>query len=95
MTGEDVKDKQGQPIQEGDNVWTRARGGKREGTVEKVVTSKSEADEEGVKNPPKVRFPHLFGSTKMLTKQVLFTDQHGHHVAHNPGTLKHGNGESK
>jgi hypothetical protein len=22
-------------------------------------------------------------------EQVLFTDQHGHHVSHNPGTLRH------
>jgi hypothetical protein len=35
------------------------------------VTSKKEADAEGVKNPPK----------------VLFTDQKGKDVAHNPGTL--------
>lgn len=39
--------------------------------VEKIVTTAEEAKEEGVKNPPK----------------VLFTDQKGKDVAHNPGTL--------
>ncbi|KIJ54698.1 hypothetical protein M422DRAFT_153280 [Sphaerobolus stellatus SS14] len=34
---------------------------------------------EGVKNPPK----------------VLFQDQHGHDVAHNPGALEHGDTPSK
>ncbi|KAL8748335.1 MAG: hypothetical protein Q9184_007382 [Pyrenodesmia sp. 2 TL-2023] len=68
-----VKDKAGEPIKEGDEVWTKMRGGKHEGKVEKLVTSQEEAEEEGVKNPPK----------------VLFTDQHGHNVAHNPGTLQH------
>ncbi|KAI0836833.1 hypothetical protein F5Y06DRAFT_304945 [Hypoxylon sp. FL0890] len=67
------KDKQGEPIQEGDTVWTKARGGKREGEVDKVVNTAEEAKEAGVKNPPK----------------VLFKDQHGHGVAHNPGTLEH------
>jgi len=49
-------------------VWTCTRGGKR---AEKVVTSKPEAEEEGVKNPPKVRFPHLFGGTEMLDLAIL------------------------
>jgi thioredoxin-related protein len=39
--------------------------------VEKIVTTQEEAEKEGVKNPPK----------------VLFTDQRGKDVAHNPGTL--------
>lgn len=50
---------------------TAFRGGKREGEVENIVTTSEEAEKEGVKNPPK----------------VLYTDQHGHRVAHNPGTL--------
>ncbi|KAI9858347.1 MAG: hypothetical protein M1824_004368 [Vezdaea acicularis] len=66
-----VTDKQGEPIQEGDTVVTRIRGGKREGGVEKIVTTEEEAQEEDVKNPPK----------------AIFNDQHGHWVAHNPGTL--------
>ncbi len=49
-----VKDKDSIPIKEGDEVWTRIRGGKREGEVEGVVTSEAEAKEAGVKNPPKV-----------------------------------------
>jgi len=67
----EVKDKRGEPISEGDTVFTKFRGGKREGEVEKIVMTKEEAAEEDVKNPPK----------------VLFKDQHGHQVAHNPETL--------
>jgi len=66
-----VKDKNGKPIKVGDEVMTRFRGGKREGKVEEIVTGDKEAEERGVKHPPK----------------VIFTDQHGHKVAHNPGTL--------
>ncbi|KAF2256363.1 hypothetical protein BU26DRAFT_445100 [Trematosphaeria pertusa] len=68
---DEVLSKQGEPIQEGDHVYTKIRGGRHEGDVEKIVTTKEEADQEGVKNPPK----------------VLFTDQRGKDVAHNPGTL--------
>ncbi|KAL8719151.1 MAG: hypothetical protein Q9225_003813 [Loekoesia sp. 1 TL-2023] len=71
-----VEDKMGEPIKEGDEVWTKMRGGKHEGIVENIATSQEEAEEKGVKNPPK----------------VLFTDQHGHNVAHNPGTLEHTGG---
>ncbi|KAF8421606.1 hypothetical protein EV426DRAFT_565201 [Tirmania nivea] len=66
-----VRDRTGSPIHPGDHVETRFRGGKREGMVEKIVRSKEEAEEEGVKNPPK----------------VIYHDQHGHKVAHNPRTL--------
>ncbi|KAK7928597.1 hypothetical protein PG985_005595 [Apiospora marii] len=67
-----VQDKHGEPIQEGDHVYTPIRGGRHEGEVEKLVTSDQEAKKEGVKNPPK----------------VLFTDQKGKDVAHNPETLE-------
>jgi len=74
---EHLKDKRDQPIQEGDKVSSHFRGGKREGVVEQIVTNEDEAAEVdsdvNVKNPPK----------------VIFTDQHGHKVAHNPGTLSH------
>ncbi|KAL8786572.1 MAG: hypothetical protein Q9213_002709 [Squamulea squamosa] len=74
-----IEDKTGEPIKEGDEVWTRIRGGKHEGKqVDEIVTSEEVAEEKGVKNPPK----------------VLYTDQHGHNVAHNPGTLEHTGGES-
>jgi hypothetical protein len=53
---DDVLSKQGEPIQEGDHVYTKIRGGRHEGDVEKVVTTKEEAEEENVKNPPKVVF---------------------------------------
>ncbi|OCK84694.1 hypothetical protein K432DRAFT_413832 [Lepidopterella palustris CBS 459.81] len=67
-----VEDKKGNSIDEGDRVFTKIRGGKREGEVEEIVTTQEEAKKENVKNPPK----------------VVFHDQHGHKVAHNPGTLE-------
>ncbi|PMD54028.1 uncharacterized protein K444DRAFT_570555 [Hyaloscypha bicolor E] len=71
MSGK-VEDKKGNPIEVGDTVFTKIRGGKREGEVDKIVMTEKEAKNEVVKNPPK----------------VLFKDQHGHYVAHNPGTLE-------
>ncbi|KZF25509.1 hypothetical protein L228DRAFT_244365 [Xylona heveae TC161] len=71
MSGE-VEDKHGEAIYEGDHVYTRIRGGRHEGEVDKVVMTEEEAKEENVKNPPK----------------VLFEDQKGKYVAHNPGTLE-------
>ncbi|KAM3087071.1 hypothetical protein ACMFMF_001003 [Clarireedia jacksonii] len=68
-----VEDKHGNAIDEGDRVFTKIRGGKREGEVENIVTTKEEAAEEDVKNPPKGLDPR---------------DQHGHKVAHNPETLE-------
>lgn len=50
----EIKDKNGQPIKEGEEVFTKIRGGTHTGTVEKVVTTQEEAEKEGVKNPPKV-----------------------------------------
>ncbi|OJJ57776.1 hypothetical protein ASPSYDRAFT_47001 [Aspergillus sydowii CBS 593.65] len=67
-----IQDKNGQPIQEGDYVFTRVRGGSHQGKVQKIVTDEEEAEQEDVKNPPK----------------VIYSDQHGHRVAHNPGTLE-------
>jgi len=68
----DIQSKEGKPINEGDHVYTKIRGGRHEGDVEKIVTTEDEAVAEGVKNPPK----------------VLFTDQKGKAVAHNPETLE-------
>ncbi|PVH91887.1 hypothetical protein DM02DRAFT_702558 [Periconia macrospinosa] len=68
---EQVFSKQGEPIEEDDHVYTKIRGGRHEGDVEKIVISEQEAKKENLKNPPK----------------VLFTDQKGKPVAHNPGTL--------
>ncbi|KAK3998009.1 hypothetical protein QBC44DRAFT_314780 [Cladorrhinum sp. PSN332] len=70
----EIKDKNGEPIREGDHVFARSRGGRHEGDVENIVTTEEEAKEEDVKHPPK----------------VLYTDQHGHHVSHNPGVIEHG-----
>ncbi|KAL5001440.1 hypothetical protein BDV10DRAFT_159783, partial [Aspergillus recurvatus] len=67
-----VQDKNGQDLEEGDYVFTRIRGGSHQGKIAKIVTDKAEAEQEDVKNPPK----------------VIYNDQHGHRVAHNPGTLE-------
>ncbi|KAJ8058053.1 hypothetical protein OCU04_012913 [Sclerotinia nivalis] len=51
-----VQDKKGNPINEGDTVYTKARGGKREGEVEEIIMTQEEArvsSKENVKNPPK------------------------------------------
>jgi len=65
-------DKKGEPIEVGDHVYTKIRGGRREGDVEQIVETQDEAQKADVKNPPK----------------VVFHDQHGHKVAHNPETLE-------
>jgi len=71
----DLKDKNSVPIHVGDQVFTPIRGGKHQGEVEDIVRTEQDAKITGTKNPPKVRF----------------TDQHGHNVAHNAGTLRHVN----
>ncbi|KAA1467237.1 hypothetical protein DENSPDRAFT_832234 [Dentipellis sp. KUC8613] len=70
--------KDGQPIHEGQKVWSRARGGRQEGVVEKIFLTEEDIAKAGdlgvsVKHPPK----------------VIYTDQHGHKVSHNPTTLTH------
>lgn len=50
----DIKDKVDQPIDQGDEVWTKARGGKHEGIVDKVATTEGGAEKSALKNPPKV-----------------------------------------
>jgi ribosomal protein L25 (general stress protein Ctc) len=49
-----VQDKEAEPIQEGDQVWTPIRGGKRQGEVDEIVYTEEEANEANVKLPPKV-----------------------------------------
>ncbi|OBT64690.1 hypothetical protein VE03_05842 [Pseudogymnoascus sp. 23342-1-I1] len=71
MSGK-VEDKSGAPIEEGDTVFTKIRGGKREGKADNIDLDEEDARKDQVKNPPK----------------VLFKDQHGHNVAHNPETLQ-------
>lgn len=60
-SNKDIVDKNGQETHVGDMVSNRARGGRQYGEVERIVKTAEEAEEEGVKNPPK----------------VLFIDQHG------------------
>lgn len=53
-----VTDKNSEPIREGDHVYTRVRGGRHKGNVDQIVITEEEAQEAGVKNPPKVRAHH-------------------------------------
>ncbi|KAH9838722.1 uncharacterized protein C8Q71DRAFT_543442 [Rhodofomes roseus] len=77
-----VQSKDGIPISVGDTVYTKIRGGRHEGEVEAIAHDQEEAEQvseelgTSVKNPPK----------------VVFSDQHGHRVSHNPGTLTHPEG---
>lgn len=50
-----VQDKNAKPVKKGDEVWTPIRGGKHQGNVDSIIQSDEEANEAGVKNPPKVR----------------------------------------
>ncbi|PFH49364.1 hypothetical protein AMATHDRAFT_147760 [Amanita thiersii Skay4041] len=74
MSTSEVYDKHGKPIQVGDIVSSKARGGKQTGEVTAIDITEEDAKARGVTRPPK----------------VLYTDQHGHSIAHNPGTLVHG-----
>ncbi|KAK7926535.1 hypothetical protein PG985_003533 [Apiospora marii] len=76
MSGNTVHDKHGEPIEEGDHVYTKVRGGQHEGDVSKIVTGNDAAKTQGVKPPSK----------------VLFTDHKGQDVAHNPEVLEHREG---
>lgn len=49
-----IKDKNSKSIKEGDEVWTPMRGGKHQGKVDNIAKTEEEANEAGVKNPPKV-----------------------------------------
>ena len=53
------QDKRGHEIKPGDHVYTKIRGGHREGEVEQVVETQQEAKEADVKNPPKVLYLNL------------------------------------
>lgn len=69
-----VQDKEGKPIEEGDDVWTPIRGGKREGEVEKIVYTEKEAKEANVKHPPKVsniQLQRLFSTSPILVAHKL------------------------
>ncbi|CRG89800.1 hypothetical protein PISL3812_06839 [Talaromyces islandicus] len=79
MSAEHIRDRKDEEIHEGDWVWTRFRGGVREGEVQRIVRDEEEARDEGVANPPK----------------VVFTDQHGDRVAHNPTTLSKTSAENR
>ncbi|KAH7105074.1 hypothetical protein BKA62DRAFT_435746 [Auriculariales sp. MPI-PUGE-AT-0066] len=76
-----VTDKEGCDINVGDHVFTPFRGGTREGDVQAIYTDSTTKPADGdagevtvdVKNPPK----------------VVFTNQRGKQVSHNPQALTH------
>ncbi|KAF8902883.1 hypothetical protein CPB84DRAFT_1678414 [Gymnopilus junonius] len=72
MSSKTVYDKNGKEISPGDLVTIKIRGGHQEGRVEKIVHTEADAEKEDVKHPPK----------------VIYVDQHGHRVNHNPGSLE-------
>ncbi|KAF2656765.1 hypothetical protein K491DRAFT_596281 [Lophiostoma macrostomum CBS 122681] len=51
-----ILSKQSEPIEEGGHMYTKIRGGRHEGDaslwVEKIVTTKEEAEEENLNSPP-------------------------------------------
>ncbi|BDD60436.1 hypothetical protein MAP00_005563 [Monascus purpureus] len=54
MPTEDIKDRHGQNIREGDWVATQFPRGSRQGEVEAIAKDKSQAEHEGVNHPPRV-----------------------------------------
>lgn len=62
MSKETVEDKLGEEVNIGDEVSTRMRGGKRAGPVTDITLTKEEADEKGIKNPPKVTLKDQHGA---------------------------------
>ncbi|PVH91388.1 hypothetical protein DM02DRAFT_545899 [Periconia macrospinosa] len=83
-----VVSKQGLPIEEGDHVYTKIRGGRHEGDVEKIITSEQEAKKENLKNPPKVWVMEWRRFRPVTDRFRCFSQiRRGKSVAHNPGTL--------
>ncbi|KAJ6114457.1 hypothetical protein N7486_000235 [Penicillium sp. IBT 16267x] len=82
MDHDNVSDKNGEPIHEGDYVYTRIRGGTHEGKVEEIVTDEERAKETSVKHPPKLR------ANNNRDLEVLLRNKDGKIRAHNPGTLE-------
>ncbi|CAI7678457.1 unnamed protein product [Penicillium pancosmium] len=100
MEHSDIDDKHGNPIHQGDYVFTRIRGGSHEGKVEEVITDEERAAEKSVKHPPKVSLTSIGLNIyiEILMKpslKVLFKNKDGKTVAHNPGTLEIHNGDSE
>ena len=69
MSSNEVKDKHGDQIQEGDTVGTRFRGGTREGEVKNVATTENEHP-----HPPKVIFDTQRGKEVAHNPQTLTKD---------------------
>lgn len=87
-------DKDGIPIQIGDIVASRQRGGKHFGKVIDIVTTEQAAEERGVKHPPKVLFytqkgEYINPPVWVLCYGNVLCDP-GKLVQHNPQVLVHG-----
>ncbi|KAH7628133.1 hypothetical protein B0T09DRAFT_345961 [Sordaria sp. MPI-SDFR-AT-0083] len=57
MPSDVLKDKNNEPIHEGDHIFARSRGERHEGEVEKIVATKEEAGREGAKHSPRCCLP--------------------------------------
>ncbi|KAH6908791.1 hypothetical protein BKA70DRAFT_1278822 [Coprinopsis sp. MPI-PUGE-AT-0042] len=66
-----ILDKEGTVIKEGDIVTTAARSRKHRGVVDAVVITAEDAAEHGVNNPPK----------------IIFDDEEGNRFVQNPKAL--------
>ena len=95
---EKVYDKHGNlPSHEGDNVLSPFRGGQHEEIASEIITTEAKAEKAGVKSSPKVRNSPIPGldcppknalAHESFDIQVLFKDQNGKEVNHNPETLE-------
>ena len=86
-----VTDKNNEPIHEGEEVSGKIKGGRHVGQVQSVITTENEANESGVKNPPKVVIEDQHGKFKyFLVFYTCLTHMKGHIVNRNPESLVHG-----
>ena len=99
MSSNQITDKNDEPINIGDTVSAKSRGGTPTGTVSDIVTSTQEAEEKDVKNPPKVLFEDQHGEccTDLCESHCMKDAESnlGHYVSHNPETLVHGDDPRK
>lgn len=105
---ETVTGKDSLPIEPGDTVWSKSRGGKHEGVVEHVLETPEDVERAAdagelqgvsVKHPPKVVFTDQVcillirnALTSDVTMYLTIDVKHGHRVSHNPEALQQSDG---
>lgn len=75
-----IVDKEGTVIKEGDTVTTAARSRKHRGVVDAVVITAEDAAEHGVNNPPKI----IFDDEEGTSNYVQASQEHWMTVDDNP-----------